>query len=259
MFLNCSAGECGGAIYSNSTGIYCRNSNFTNNSASRGEAICGGNAVNCMFTDNDAYECNTIDCKFEGSSFIPSGVETNTTVLVDPKITASNLNMFYNDGSYFKVQVHGTDGNVAVGESVVFKLDGKMLKTVKTDANGYAKVKITSLPKTYKITITALGKSVTKTITVKHLLTLKTAKVKKSAKKLVLKATLAKVNGKYLKNKKITFKFNGKKYTVKTNKKGVAKVTIPKKVLKKLKVGKKVKYQATYLKDTVAKTVKVKK
>jgi hypothetical protein len=83
--------------------------------------------------------------------------------------------------------------------------------------------------------------------------------VKRSAKKLVLQATLGKVNGKYLKNKKITFKFNGKKYTAKTNKKGVAKVTIKSSILKKLKVGKKVTYQATYLKDTVKKTVKVKK
>ena len=42
-------------------------------------------------------------------------------------------------------------------------------------------------------------------------------------------------------------------------KKGVAKVTIKKKVLKKLKVGKKVKYQASYGKIVAKKTVKVKK
>ena len=74
-----------------------------------------------------------------------------------------------------------------------------------------------------------------------------------------MQASLAKVNGKYLKKKTITFKINGKKYTAKTNKKGIAKVTIKKNVLKKLKVGKKITYQATYLKDTVKKTAKVKK
>ena len=89
-------------------------------------------------------------------------------------------------------------------------------------------------------------------------LTLKKVKVKKSAKKLVLRATL-KINGKAVKGKKITFKFKGKKYRAKTNKKGVAKVTIKKKVLKKLKVGKKVKYQATYGKVTKKYTVKVKR
>lgn len=89
-------------------------------------------------------------------------------------------------------------------------------------------------------------------------LTLKKVKVKKSAKKLVLKATLKKGNTP-LKGKKVKFKFKGKTYKTKTNKKGVAKVTIKKKVLKKLKVGKKVKYQASYGKLTVKRTVKVRK
>ena len=109
------------------------------------------------------------------------------------------------------------------------------------------------------MTLNALGTSLNKTLTVKHLVTLKKVTVKKSAKKLILTAALAKVNKKYLKSKKVTFKFNGKKFTAKTNKKGVAKVTIKPSVLKKLKVGKKVTYQATYLKDTVKKTVKVRK
>jgi predicted outer membrane repeat protein len=89
-------------------------------------------------------------------------------------------------------------------------------------------------------------------------LTLKTVKIKKSAKKLVLRATLKK-GSTPLKNKKVTFKFNGKKYKAKTNKKGVAKYTIKKKILKKLKVGKKVKYQVSYGKLTVKKVAKVKK
>ena len=89
-------------------------------------------------------------------------------------------------------------------------------------------------------------------------LTLNNAKVKKSAKKLVLKATL-KVNKKAKKGLKVTFKFNGKKFTAKTNKKGVAKVTVKKKFLKNLKVGKKVKYQVSYSLKTVKKTAKVKR
>ena len=77
-------------------------------------------------------------------------------------------------------------------------------------------------------------------------------------KKLVLTAKLTK--GKTLiKGKKITFKFNGKTYKAKTNKKGIAKVTIKKNIVKKLKVGKKVKYQAKYGKLTVKKTAKVEK
>ena len=99
-------------------------------------------------------------------------------------------------------------------------------------------------------------KPVVKKNTVK--LVLKKVKVKRSAKKLVLQATL-KINGKAAKAKKITFKFKGKKYKAKTNKKGVAKAIIKKKVLKKLKKGKKVTYSATYGKVTKKVTVKVKK
>ena len=87
---------------------------------------------------------------------------------------------------------------------------------------------------------------------------MKKVAVKKSADKLIITATL-KEGKKALKGKKITFRFNGEKYTAKTNKKGIAKITIKAKVLKKLKVGKKITYKATYLKDTVKRTVKVKK
>ena len=62
-----------------------------------------------------------------------------------------------------------------------------------------------------------------------------------------------------IKGKKLTFKFNGKTYKAKTDKKGIAKITIKKSVLKKLKAGKNVKYQVTYLKNTVKQSVKVKK
>lgn len=89
-------------------------------------------------------------------------------------------------------------------------------------------------------------------------LTLKTVKVKKSARKLVLSATL-KQSGKALKGKKLTFRFNGKKYYAKTNKKGIAKVTVKKSVLKKLKAGKKITYKVSYGNITISKKVKVKK
>lgn len=186
----------------------------------------------------------------------------NVTIDADqyePKVVASDLTMVYTSGNLYKATVWGANGKLASNVEVTFLINGKVFKTVKTDSKGVASVKLTQVPGTYKITSKALEKSVTKKLTVKHLITLKKVTVKRSAKKLVLTATLSKVNGKYLKNKKITFKFKGKKYAAKTNAKGVAKVTIKKAVLKKLKAGKKVTYQATYLKDTVKKTVKVKK
>ena len=89
-------------------------------------------------------------------------------------------------------------------------------------------------------------------------ITLKTATVKKSAKKLTLQATLKKGSSP-LKGKQVTFKFNGKTYTAKTNSKGIAKVTIKNSILKKLKVGKTNKYQVKYNSFIAKKTAKVKK
>jgi hypothetical protein len=187
------------------------------------------------------------------TSYILLNIKDNT------KIIASNLAMMYNDGSKYSVTVYDADGKLASGVVVTFKVDGKKIGSAKTNSKGVASLKITQVPKTYKISATALGKTVTKKLTVKQILTLKKVTVKKSAKKLVLTATLKKVKGKFLKSKKITFKFNGKTFKAKTDKKGVAKVTIKSSVLKKLKVGKKVTYSATYVKDTVKQSVKVKK
>ena len=145
-------------------------------------------------------------------------------------------------------------------------MNGKKIATATTvSADGVAKFKITQPPVTKgNLVITALGKSVTQKLTIKHIVTLYSTTFKKSAKKITFKAKLAKVNGKVLKKKTITFKVNGKKVaTAKTDKNGVAKITLKDakatKVLKTLKAGKKVTYQAVYSKDVVQKATKAKK
>jgi len=176
-----------------------------------------------------------------------------------PRIVADDFSMMYGDGSKYSVKVYGYDGKPASNVAVTFKVGNKQIGVAKTNAYGIALIKIKEIPKKYFISVQALGQSITKKLTVKHILTVKKVKVKRSAKRLIIKASLKKVNGKYLKGKKIIFKFKGKKYIARTNKKGVAKVIIKKKVLKKLKRGKKITYSATYIKDTVKKTVKVRK
>ncbi|WP_405267631.1 hypothetical protein [Methanobrevibacter sp.] len=206
------------------------------------------------------YGSYDVSASFGGNSkFSAQNASATFKVTYEPKIAAKATSVLYSAKGKYSVTVYGEDGKVAKNINVVFKINGKKVKTVKTNSNGVATYTVTKTPGTYKISATALGKTVTRKLTVKHVVSLKTVKVKKSARKLVLTATLKKVNKKMLKNKKVTFKFNGKKYVAKTDKKGVAKVTIKKVVLKKLKVGKKVTYQATYLKDTVKKTAKVKK
>lgn len=161
----------------------------------------------------------------------------------------SNVDMYYADGSIFKVCVYDDYGNPAgANEIVTIKLNKATYK-VKTDSKGYAILKIPDKvkPGTYQLTATYAGQTIKNTVKVKQVLKLAKVKVKKSAKKLVIKATL-----------KAKKPIKGKKYTAKTSKKGVAKITIKKSVLKKLKKGKKVTYQVTYLKNKVKRTVKVK-
>ena len=179
----------------------------------------------------------------------------NATLFWFVEIQHSNVKLtnvkVSSDSAKMKVYING---KLARNANVVFKID-KMTKTVKTDKNGVATIKLA--PGKHTITAKFGDAKASKTVNV-HVIILKTVKVKKSAKKLVLSATLKK-GKKYLKNKVVTFKFNGKTYKAKTNKKGVVKVTIKKLTLKKLKVGKKVTYQASYGRDTVKKSVVVKK
>lgn len=170
---------------------------------------------------------------------------------------SKNIKMTYGTDKIHKVTVYTTSGKFAEeGEYVEIKIGKKTFDTA-VGKNGVVKFKIPKsiAPGKYKIKTVYENKAVQSKIVIKHLLKLKKAKVKSSAKKLVLKATLKKG----MKNKKVIFKFNGKKIKAKTNKKGVAKAVVKNKILKKLKVGKKVKYSATYMKDTVKKSVKVKR
>lgn len=173
----------------------------------------------------------------------------------EKRIEAKNVKVTYNDGKVYKIRAYDLFGDaVGSGEKITVKIGSKKYH-LKTNSKGIVSVKIKKAPGKYKVKIVYGDLEVKKWITVKHALSLSKVTVKKSAKKLVLTAKLSKK----LKGKKITFKFAGKKYTAKTSKKGIAKVTIKSKVLKKLKVGRKITYKATYLKDTVKRSVKVKR
>ena len=183
--------------------------------------------------------------------------KTETITFKDGSVIyASNINVYYNDARKYSVEVYGVNNEpLAKNTIVTIKIGTKSLKG-KANSKGLVTVSIPKFkPGKYTITVKYLNAKASAKLTVKHIVALKTVKVKKSAKKLVLQSTLK--NKKALKGKTVTFKFNGKTYKAKTNSKGIAKVTIKSKVLKKLKVGKKIAYSATYLKDTVKKTAKV--
>ncbi len=173
------------------------------------------------------------------------------------KLTGSNLNMLYTSGKYFKVRLT-SDGQALPSQKVKITINGKTY-TRTTDKNGYASIKISLAPKAYTVKATYGNVTITKKVAVKSIITAKNINAKRSAKTVKIKVTLKKVNGKYLKNKKVTLKFNKKTFKAKTNKKGVVTFTIKNSVYKKLKVNKKYTYQVIYGKNKVKKTIKFKK
>ena len=173
------------------------------------------------------------------------------------KITGDDLTCYYLDGSVYKVRVYGDDGNPLSGAKVTFKLNGKVVAKSTTDKNGYASYKVVQVPKTYTIVSEVNGLKLTKKLKVNQVIKAKkVTKVKKSKKVTKIKITLK--GKKAYKNKKLVVKFNGKKYKVKTNSKGVAKFKVTKKMVKKFKKGKKVKYTITYNKDSLKRYIKIK-
>ena len=200
---------------------------------------------------------HNITANYSGDDFEVEEVCTSVYVPVPVTIKANNLAVYYTDNAKYKVKImRGSEE-----ESYIYATIKVGKKTIEAYANenGVATFKLPKLkPGKYKMTITCGGVKLTKTLTVKQILTLKTVKIKKSAKKLVLTATLKK--GKTpIKYKRVSFKFKGKTYKAKTDKKGIAKVTIKKSVLKKLKVGKKYSYKVSYLKTSISRSAKVKK
>ena len=188
-----------------------------------------------------------------------SPITKSSVVVKAPVInlTGSNLNMLYTSGKYFKVRLT-IDGQPFASQKVKITLNGKTYSRT-TNANGYASIKIKLPPKTYAVKATYGNLTIAKKVIVKSIISAKNINAKRSAKTVKIKVTLKKVNKKYLKNKKVTLKFNKKTFKAKTNKKGVATFTIKNSVYKKLKTNKKYTYQVIYGKNKVKKTIKFKK
>ena len=184
------------------------------------------------------------------------GYQANVSKATTPKLFATSATVY--NGFNYNAKVLGTDGNPLKGAKVTFQVGKNKAVAKKTNAKGIASLPMNYKPAKYTVVVKYAKQTLKVKVTVKKVLALKSVAVKKSAKKLVLTATLKKGKSP-IKGKVVAFKFSGKTYNVKTNANGIAKVTIKSSILKKLKVGKKITYQATYLKDTIKKTTKVKK
>ena len=176
------------------------------------------------------------------------------------RIIAKNANYIINYGSSYKVRLNKKVANL----KVQFLLKGKTIATTKTDASGLAKIKLSSaqLKKvragTWKMMVIFQGdknyvnSNVTTKITIKKENT-KLSNVgplkkyyKSTDKTMQLVAKLLNSKNKIVKNQIVYFKVNNKKiFKVKTNAKGVAKLTLNAPLIKKCKLNKKGKYNFT--------------
>ena len=146
----------------------------------------------------------------------------------------------------------------AAGQTVDIIFNGISYKCV-TDNNGYATLNVNTKLQAgeYRITARYDNIEVSNTIKINHMIKASIKMLKSKSLRVVV--TLSNVNGKIMKSKKVLLVFKGKKYVSKTNKKGVAKFKISKKVFLKLKKGKTYKCQVSYDGDKIFKKFKIKK
>ncbi|MBQ6098329.1 MAG: Ig-like domain repeat protein [Methanobrevibacter sp.] len=185
-----------------------------------------------VITKNDTTNTYTIITNKER---FPSMISCKdmTTTAIEPKVDGYK-------GQYFTMTVTDIFGTKLANKKVQIGFNGVTYNRI-TDSNGQAKIQINlAKPDTYTFAVCFLGdddyygsfnvaKVIVKKQTPKFTVDKKTYKASAKTKKLTV--TLKTSRGKALSGKKITFKVNGKTYTAKTDKKGVAtiKVNIKKK------------------------------
>ena len=160
--------------------------------------------------------------------FIPGNV-------TDTKLTISNMVTYPSSNAIFKATLTDIDGTPVAYQSIVFKINGKTL-TAQTDANGVAQIKISIAKEgTYAITANFVGDDIDYTSSEAKA----SVVVKKSYSKIYASnmymipkmydyysITLKDASGKAIAYQTVTFKVNGKTYSVKTDKNGVAKIRL---------------------------------
>ena len=165
----------------------------------------------------------------------------NVTITAeDITVTTVNTALDGKVGKYFTATLKDELGNVLVNKTVLISIDNEKYN-VTTNEDGVAQLQLNiAKGNVYTCAIAFLGDDayngvfdIAKVTVNKQTakLTTKSASYKAKAKTKKITATFKSAKGKALKNKKITFKVNGKTYTAKTNSKGVAtaKVKITKK------------------------------
>ena len=189
-----------------------------------------------------------------------TGENSTATTTIVPRLVvlSGDLSAGYLENPAFVVQAFGDDGLVVgAGEIVRFTLNGKTYD-IATNASGIAVRTIALVPGQYGVYAVYEGyKTVQSVFKVYKTLSVSSGTVKKTASSFTFKAVLKSSVGVSVAGKTVTFKFNGKKYAVRTNVNGVAQYTIKSGVIKKLKKG---TYQvfAMYVNEVAKANIRVK-
>ncbi|WP_407375791.1 transglutaminase domain-containing protein [Methanobrevibacter sp.] len=172
--------------------------------------------------ENDQLEANNESEINEDSSEQDSKNQT--------ELTSPTSKIYYN-GNYQVTLIDSNSGNALANKAIKFSINN-VDYSAKTNSKGVASVKLKLNPGSYLATAIFAGDddfnaSNSLSTKFKVLTTIKAkdiSKYYKGSKKY--QATYLNSNGNVLKNKKVTISVNGKKYTAKTNSKGVASLAV---------------------------------
>ncbi len=181
-------------------------------------------------------------------------------------LSASKVSATYNVAKNLVITLKDSNEKALANKKVTVKV-GTISKTLTTNSNGQVSLNVATLvPKTYTAAISFKedanykGSSLSSKVTVSKGATklaakAKTFKVKAKTKKLSV--TLKDSKNRILKGKKLTIKVNGKTYSAKTNKKGVATFKITK-LSKKGTFKSKISFKGDKWYKAISKNVKIK-
>ena len=187
------------------------------------------------------------------------------TVIVSSNLvlTALDKSIYGNSIRYFEIKLTDVNGKLLAGKSIHISYNNLIYELI-TDSNGKAKLPVSiNNYGIYALLISFLGDS-------QYIASFSTAKLTVNKQKAslatpnksyyvnankYLTATFKDINGKLVKNKKISFIVNGKTYTAYTNSKGVATVKVKLSVAKTYTVT--VKYGGDNVYSPISKTLKL--
>ncbi len=196
-------------------------------------------------------ESNSLKASDDNADVLKATSNEESSIDASKTITSKDITKYYKGSTKYTATFLDKNGKALSNTNVKIVVNG-VSHTQKTNKNGVASLAVNLKPGTYKVVATnpKTGYSVTNTF--KILSTIKAKDISKvSSDGRRFYATFLKSSGKALANKNVKFKLNGKTYTKKTNKKGVASLA-----LSSLKPG---KYKITsYNRDGLTKTKTIK-